>query len=693
MKKNHEIEISTANSARSREWKAKTFDWNDLRDRLMEHKVGEKDGISFCPAKLSGSSRKKENIESLSLMAFDYDGGVTEEGLREAIKEAGFECVVHSTHSHGKKDEDHFRVVIPLKEPFVCKGNVETDEAQWKSIYRTVGKSIGLEFDSCGGDINRLFYLPRHPENPPKRSVSWHQEGEFLDLDKITPEELVEVQKEDQHTEWKPDPFKIGDRYSAKAIAEEVLTILARHGWRLSRVDDSHYHVVRPGKGPKDNPSATIRRDNSIFHCFSTNAAPFEAGESYSAFAVRGLLDFNGDFSATAKTLHAEESGESKPHDTNAEHSNMFVVTPEAIQCSELGIVKPPERDLLWAGNGGFARGIVGILAGQGGCGKSMLSLQLAMSLASGVDCLNGLFSLPEELKTVLAVFAEDDHDEVNRRAWTIRQTFPEVDTKRLSTISRSGDSALLKRDFSGNLIRTDGYNDLLRLITKIQPDLIILDPLGKMAGPAQIDSNNSEASAFLNTLETLIDASDGSVLGIHHVSKASVSDKGSGKRPNTMEDVIAALENSLAATAVRGASALTDNARWGAVMTMLPESCRTAIGSESGKHVAAFKVSKSNYSPCTETKFIHRIDGNGPLVPFTPVDPFQAVVEEQKKTIVLKLTEIDELISKTAFVRKHYKELGLTQKKATDLVEDLVAEEKIGSVQAEKNGQHIFAL
>ena len=50
-----------------------------------------------------------------------------------------------------------------------------------------------------------------------------------------------------------------------------------------------------------------------MFFVHSSNAAPFEPGRAYSAFAVYTRLEHGGDFTAAAAALHAEGMGDSEP--------------------------------------------------------------------------------------------------------------------------------------------------------------------------------------------------------------------------------------------------------------------------------------------------------------------------------------------------------------------------------------------
>lgn len=94
-----------------------------------------------------------------------------------------------------------------------------------------------------------------------------------------------------------------GEDYNERG---EILSLLQSHGWRLASHSGGEVHLTRPGK--THGTSATFR--NGCFYNFSSNAAPFEANESYSPFACYALLKHNGDFSAAASALYREGYGE-----------------------------------------------------------------------------------------------------------------------------------------------------------------------------------------------------------------------------------------------------------------------------------------------------------------------------------------------------------------------------------------------
>ena len=82
-----------------------------------------------------------------------------------------------------------------------------------------------------------------------------------------------------------------------------------RQAYRASGSNDRHgrcnHRNCRPGKAA--GTSATLK--DRVFYVFSSNAAPFEPGRAYSPFAVLALLEFGGDFAATARALHQHGFG------------------------------------------------------------------------------------------------------------------------------------------------------------------------------------------------------------------------------------------------------------------------------------------------------------------------------------------------------------------------------------------------
>lgn len=87
----------------------------------------------------------------------------------------------------------------------------------------------------------------------------------------------------------------------------DVRSLLEKHGWTYFGKGAAGEHWARPGVN--DHGSATLFPDGRLY-VFSTNAAPLEAGESYSPFGLLAELEHGGDYSDAAKALHASGYGD-----------------------------------------------------------------------------------------------------------------------------------------------------------------------------------------------------------------------------------------------------------------------------------------------------------------------------------------------------------------------------------------------
>jgi len=83
-----------------------------------------------------------------------------------------------------------------------------------------------------------------------------------------------------------------GDRFNARAAWREVLE---PHGWVVDHQRGEMTHWRRPGK--KNGASGTTNHEGrDLFHCFTSNGHPFEAGDSYEKFTAFTLLNHGGGF-------------------------------------------------------------------------------------------------------------------------------------------------------------------------------------------------------------------------------------------------------------------------------------------------------------------------------------------------------------------------------------------------------------
>lgn len=245
--------------------------------------------------------------------------------------------------------------------------------------------------------------------------------------------------------------------------------------------------------------------------------------------------------------------------------------------------------------------GTVGGLVSPGGAGKSMLSMQLALAVATGVDTLGGLFRRPgwESVKTGGVFYAsfEDGPDDAATRLHAIWQALGKKATAEALERARSN---LAVETLTGlkppDLLDGGEWAQWLDRASAGRR-LVILDTLrtSHMA-----DENDAAAmSRLLATLQGAALRNGAAVMFLHHTSKAAtLSGQGNVQQ------------------AARGSSVLSDNARGQYYLTgvgeadcvedgrplrdldlMLPLDGHDKEGRPTRLSYARFGVSKSNYS------------------------------------------------------------------------------------------------
>lgn len=173
----------------------------------------------------------------------------------------------------------------------------------------------------------------------------------------------------------------------------------------------------------------------------------------------------------------------------------------------------------------------VTILNGDGGIGKSLVALQLAIATAKGTSWLGQ----PTKSGRTVFISAEDDRDELHRRLCDVAraQNFALADLGNLTLCSLAGDDALLSSP-EGNrktMRETELFRQIEAWIAKHRPTLIVLDTLADLFGGDEI--NRAQARQFIGQLRGLCLRYDTTVLLLAHPSLSGMT-SGSGSSGST---------------------------------------------------------------------------------------------------------------------------------------------------------------
>lgn len=182
------------------------------------------------------------------------------------------------------------------------------------------------------------------------------------------------------------------------------------------------------------------------------------------------------------------------------------------------------ERD--WIVPGLIPNSTVTMLSGDGGTGKSLLAIQLAIAAATARPWLE------REVKPgpVVLISAEDDREELHRRFADVCRHY-DVDLATIDNLhflSLAGEDAVLGApDRSGNGIRpTPLFHAVEARVSELQPVLVVLDTLADLYGGNEID--RIQTRQFVGILRGLAIRNACAALLLSHPSVAGMQ-SGSG--------------------------------------------------------------------------------------------------------------------------------------------------------------------
>lgn len=85
-------------------WPAKVMTYSQLITGLSKHVEGPKDGAAYMQGTAIGNERKVPAIDALYVMGLDIDSGIHPKQATAKLQEHGLTAIVHTTHSHLKRD-------------------------------------------------------------------------------------------------------------------------------------------------------------------------------------------------------------------------------------------------------------------------------------------------------------------------------------------------------------------------------------------------------------------------------------------------------------------------------------------------------------------------------------------------------------------------------------------------------------
>lgn len=275
--------------------------------------------------------------------------------------------------------------------------------------------------------------------------------------------------------------------------------------------------------------------------------------------------------------------------------------------------VPPPPVNWLFPGVTRYGK--VQILAGAGGSSKSFFALTLAGHFVAGKSFGDTFVPMRLPDDEVLVLAGEEDKDDLHHRVWAAVQAADFDADQRAQVGQRMLVQSLLELDeretlaeyehggrggvVEGNLLGR------LRAALRIRPTIrwIIVDPLVLLH---DLEENDNRAMAqLLGMLGKLARDAGVAIWLVHHLSKAG------------------ALADELNAQAMRGASAISDNARGVLMMQRLDARAAQGLGvaHDQAASIVRLSFAKNNYGPPRPDLYLRVLD-SGAIEPLQVQPP-----------------------------------------------------------------------
>lgn len=355
------------------------------------------------------------------------------------------------------------------------------------------------------------------------------------------------------------------------------------------------------------------------------------------------------------------------------------IMNIKSASSSRFFAVLPPPREFVIANF--LPKLNVGVIAAPGGTGKGYLTIQMGLSISSGVPFL-GKFQIPKP-GGVLYINAEDDEQEIHRR---FLACFHEMTRTLPKTRQKEATEAVIKRFYNPNItgkVRLKLFPDeigttkkALISLAKSIPDLrfIILDPANRLLAE---DFNRVEVvTQFIQILEEIGTETNATVLLSTHTNKASqIGDRGTKH----------------ASTAVLGSQAFVNAARWVMTLSTFDLSMVRKYKTEGPmEKYVSLRIPKANYlKPGLGELHLERVEidekelggfGSGPL----------RLIDLTKKVKEITIEDVGQWVlensgnSGTTAVDALKEKTGVARDRIRETIEEAI---KIGIVREEKIG------
>lgn len=478
--------------------------------------------------------------------------------VRQALKAVLGACswLIYSTSS-ATAENRKWRALIPLKEDVAGEDYTDTAEAFFDLLEEASQGT--LICDRALSRTGQAIYLPNPLSGFYEQDIA---QSERVNLTPLHPvivrrqkqrerRQAAEAEAKAKQAQRRAEAAQRGTESASPVdafnAAHSVADLLARYGyvkagtsndWRsplqsggsyATRDYGDHWISLSASDAAADLGRATKNgaRFGDAFDLFRH----FEhGGDNKKAVAAYGeeMRSANWNFSIDVGSTHSgtkNDTSQNEATKTDAANDD-----GEYFRASDLAGKPVPPRD--WHVPDLIPAGVVTTLNGDGGTGKSLVALQLAVATALGRRWLG----MDVAQGTALFISAEDDKDEMHRRLDDVAKAegISLAAIPNLICRSLAGKDALLAvpSPFKGDtMTETPLFQRLDSWLSKHRPALTVLDTLADLFGGNEV--NRAQARQFIGMLRGLCLRHGTTVVLLAHPSLSGMS-SGTGSSGST---------------------------------------------------------------------------------------------------------------------------------------------------------------
>ena len=302
-----------------------------------------------------------------------------------------------------------------------------------------------------------------------------------------------------------------------------LVDLLARYGYEHKQGD----HWTSPHSTTR-SANVQVLGDDRWRSLSGSDAAEGIGGDTKGGIRAGDAFDLFCSFEHGGDQRAAVKAAAAQLGMSNTATLQVDQRTSTFFSAAELDGLDVPIRD--WLVDGWIPVGNVSSLYGDGGVGKSLVALQLAIGVASDTGWLGN----PVEAGKALFISAEDDRAELHRRTHAAAQGAG-VDLANLTGLhlrSLAGEDALLALlAREGVLHATALFAEIERYVEELAPRLVVLDTLADLL-PGN-ENDRSQARQFITLLRGLAIRHECAVMLLAHPSMSGMA-SGTGAGGNT---------------------------------------------------------------------------------------------------------------------------------------------------------------